>query len=161
MISQCCSTYSDIYLFADDAKLFRHILHPLDCELLQTEINELLHWSEKWLLSLNQNKCKVVSFGRNIDKSHVYSFMQKGCTIPIGRETVINDLGVLIDEKLTFENHIHSKINKAYSLIGLIKRHFKYLTLPTFISLYKSIVRSQFEYCHSVWLPYKKKISKQ
>ena len=41
-------------------------------------------------------------------------------------------------------------------MLGLIKRNFKYLDEKTFISLYKSLVRSQLEYATSVWFPYKK-----
>jgi len=31
----CCEPFSDIYLFADDAKLFHHVLHPSDQQILQ------------------------------------------------------------------------------------------------------------------------------
>ena len=66
------------------------------------------------------------------------------------------DLGVIIDNKLTFNEHISEKIKKANCMLGLIKRNFKYLDEKTFISLYKSLVRSQLEYATSVWFPYKK-----
>ena len=40
---------------------------------------------------------------------------------------------------------------------GLIKRNFKHLTIPTFILLYNSMVRSHLDYCSStVWAPYRK-----
>jgi len=41
-------------------------------------------------------------------------------------------------------------------MLGLIKRNFKYLTIPTFIQLYMSMVRSHLGYCSSVWAPYRK-----
>ena len=41
-------------------------------------------------------------------------------------------------------------------MLGLIKRNFKYLTIPTFIQLYISMVRSHLDYCSSVWAPYRK-----
>ena len=37
------------------------------------------------------------------------------------------------------------------SQLGLIKRNFKHLTIPTFILLYNSMVRSHLDYCSSVW----------
>jgi len=40
----CCEIYSEIYLFADDAKLFRHILQSSDNILLQSGLNELRDW---------------------------------------------------------------------------------------------------------------------
>jgi len=35
-----------------------------------------------------------------------------------------SDLGVRFDSKLTFSDHINDKINKAYSVLGVIKRNF-------------------------------------
>jgi len=36
---QCCEPYCEIYLFADDAKLFRHILSDTDNCFLQSGID--------------------------------------------------------------------------------------------------------------------------
>ena len=66
------------------------------------------------------------------------------------------DLGVWFDEKLSFSEHIQTKINKAYMMLGIIKRNFKHLTVSTFVMLYNSMVRSHLDYCSSVWAPYKK-----
>ena len=52
----------------------------------------------------------------------------------------IKDLGVLYDSHLTFQDHIQEKINKAYSMIGLIKRNFIHMDSRTFIMLYKALV---------------------
>ena len=38
----CCEKFSDIYLFADDAKIFHHILHPGDQQMLENGVNELV-----------------------------------------------------------------------------------------------------------------------
>jgi len=53
----CCEKFSDIYLFADDAKIFHHILHPGDQQILQNGVNELLEWTQRWILTLNIKKC--------------------------------------------------------------------------------------------------------
>jgi len=41
-------------------------------------------------------------------------------------------------------------------MLGLTKRNFKYVTIPTFVMLYKSMVRSHLDLCCSVWTPYRK-----
>ena len=56
------------------------------------------------------------------------------------------DLGVWFDEKLPLSEHIQTKINKAYMMLGIIKRNFKHLTVSTFVQLYTSVVRSHLDY---------------
>ena len=47
-----------IYLFADDAKLFKHVICDEDHKALQLGLNDLQDWSNKWLFKLNMLKCK-------------------------------------------------------------------------------------------------------
>jgi len=63
---------------------------------------------------------------------------------------------VWFDEKLSFREHIQDKINKAYMMLGIIKHNFRHLTIPTFVLLYKTMVRSHLNYCFSAWAPCKK-----
>ena len=48
------------------------------------------------------------------------------------------------------------KINKANSILGIIKRNFTNLSHEAFLSIYKALVRSHLEYAVSIWNPYKK-----
>ena len=48
------------------------------------------------------------------------------------------------------------KINKAYNIIGLLKRNFIHLDCYTFILLYKALVCPHLQHANSVWSPYKK-----
>ena len=62
---------------------------------------------------------------------------------------------------MSFKEHIHDKINKAYAMLGLIKQNFTHLTTSSFILLYYYIilyymVSSHLEYCNSVWSPCRK-----
>ena len=67
------------------------------------------------------------------------------------------DLGVIIDEELTFEKHISEKVNLANRNMGIIRRTFQFLDITTFKYLYKAQVRPHLEYANSVWKPYKAK----
>jgi len=73
------------------------------------------------------------------------------------RTEQIKDLRILLDERFSFKHHINDKINKALSMLGIIKRNFKHLTIQSFTILYKNMVRSHLDYCSSVWSPYMKK----
>ena len=66
-------------------------------------------------------------------------------------------LELYIDEHLSFETHIDSKVNKANSIMGIIRRSFTYLDEEMFVLLFKALVRPRSEYSHSVWNPYLKK----
>ena len=50
------------------------------------------------------------------------------------------DLGVVFDLRLKFDEHIDEKVNKAYQMLGIIKSNFIYLTLDSFVILYKALV---------------------
>ena len=72
---------------------------------------------------------------------------------PLEFEDSYKDLGVTFDEKLTFQDHIHEKVHKAYAMLEIIKRNFKYISINNFILL---MVRSLLDYCVSVWVSYNK-----
>ena len=78
---------------------------------------------------------------------------------PQAIEKVANekDLGVIIDSKLTFRDHISAKVNLANRNLGLIFRTFTYLDTEMFMSLYKSLVRPHLEYASVIWSPLYKK----
>jgi len=51
----------DIYLYADDAKLYKTITNGEDQDILQRVINRLKEWCDRWLVSININKCSQMS----------------------------------------------------------------------------------------------------
>ena len=63
---ECCEPYYEIYLFGDDAKLFRHIVSPNGHCLLQNGIDALRHWSQQLLLKLNISKCNIGFYRLNV-----------------------------------------------------------------------------------------------
>jgi len=119
-------------------------------------LSKLHDCSNTWLLSLNAQKCKVVSYGRHADKNYKYTMIQQDRIIELVREDHIKDIGVIFDENLDFGMHIAERINEAYSMLWLIKRNFKDIGREAFLLLYKHLVRSHLQYCNSVWAPYKK-----
>ena len=47
-----------------------------------------------------------------------------GSAIALEKLSNIVDLGVNFDDKLSFKDHITDKTNKAYGVLGIIKRNF-------------------------------------
>ena len=70
------------------------------------------------------------------------------------RTSCIRDLGVLLDDKLSFRPHIDSVIAKGNQLLNLITYTCREFIDPVCIkSVYCSVVRSCLEYCSLVWCP--------
>jgi len=64
---------------------------------------------------------------------------------------IIKHLGVTSHTNLEFRDHIINTINKAYSVLGIIKRNCMHLSGRSFCTIYKAMVRSQLKYAVSVW----------
>ena len=69
----------------------------------------------------------------------------------------VKDLGIIVDSKLKFEQHMSTKVNNANSTMGTIRRTFKQMDNETFKLLYCSHVRSQLEYGNQFWSPHLQK----
>jgi hypothetical protein len=65
------------------------------------------------------------------------------------------DIGVLVDETISFSTHIQNQINKANSIMRLIRRTNTYLDELSFTYLFQALVRPHLEYVAAVWPPYK------
>ena len=102
--------------------------------LPQTALSNLQDWSETWLLKLNIQKCKTVSYGRNVNKDYKYHMLQEGTKMIVQRGDHIKDLVVTFDEKLDFGLHVAEKVNKSYSMLWLIKRNFKDIGAEAFVT---------------------------
>ena len=149
------STKSDGLLFADDTKIFKHIMSREDALSLQADIDELEKWSNTWLLKFNPDKCHVLTLGKfeNIKYTHRYRIYGNELEHVFEEK----DLGVKIDAELCFEEHISEKVKKANTIMGLIRRSFSYLSCNVFKKLYLSFVRPHLEYAQAVWSPHLKK----
>ena len=96
--------------------------------------DHIKEWCDQWLLPLNINKCFHMSYtSRLISIDTAYHINNTDSVSNIQKVDQIKDLGILYDSHLTFQDHIQEKINKAYSMIGLIKRNFIHMDSRTFI----------------------------
>ena len=139
-----------MFLYADDSKIFRHILNDDDHKKLQDDLDQVKLWFDKWLVKLNIDKCKTISYGINNINNNKYSIDRNGERVQLESVNKISDLGVMFDNRLKFNHHISSKINKAYSMLGIIKRNFNNLSEDVFINLYKTLIRPHLEYAEAI-----------
>ena len=76
-------------IFADDTKVFTHVLSDDDCCKLQKDLDNLSLWSDRWQLKFSVGKCGVMHYGLQPDPKS-YSMSEKGK----------KQLGVLEEEDL-------------------------------------------------------------
>ena len=112
-------------LFADDTKIYRVITKKEDAKSLQDDLHELEKWSDKWLLKFHPDKCHVLTLGKfdNIKHTERYKIWNHELEHVFEEK----DLGIIVDSELTFAEHISSKVKKASTIVGLIRRSFTYL----------------------------------
>ena len=135
-------------LFADDSKVYNPVSTAEEVKAIQKDMDSLYEWSTKWQLPFNKGKCKAMHFGRNNPKA-IYKI---GDTT-VGEVESEKDLGVTIDNNLTFSLHHDLSISKANSRLWLIKRSFRQLKPKSFSLLYKALIRPILEYCSVVTNP--------
>lgn len=107
-------------MFADDVKLFKRVICLSDARELQNDLNELQQWCNLNKLSLNTNKCYVMTTTRKLlPNQHLFNYNIGG--IPLIRVNTFRDLGITFDSKHTFESHINAIIIKAFRTLFHIK----------------------------------------
>lgn len=146
--------HCNVLLFADDCKIYQPIKSIDDCFSLQRDLVTLSNWCSTNKLQLNVNKCTVISFSRKTERTFQH-FQYRINNSVLPRSRIVKDLGVLFDEKLSFNNHVRSIISRASKLLGFICRSLKpFDKLNTHIILYNTYVRSILEYGSAIWNPF-------
>lgn len=148
----CTLLTSDALMYADDLKISRTIISSLDCELLQRDIYALMNWCALNGMLVNTSKCKVISFTKS-RTSLTHDYHMNGTVLD--RVDSIRDLGIVIDRKVRFNEHIATVASKAYAMLGFLRRNTKdFNDVDALKTLYCSLVRSVLEYAVQVWGPY-------
>ena len=149
---------SNILSFADDTTIYSsHSDINSLFEMGNAEINNLYTWFCTNKLSLNAGKTKYIIIkprqrhcdisGRNISINNV-SLTRIGNNCP---ETSTKFLGILIDENLSWKQHIsylNSKISKTLFTIKQVKHFLPYDSLK---KLYSTLVESHLSYGILAW----------
>ena len=142
----------NVLTYADDMKLYMEICNELDLRIFQNEVDVFYNWCEKSLLDINVKKCNIITYTR---KHATDNFNCNLGNQVVERSNKVKDLGVILDSKLTFVDHLNITINKANNMLSFIKRFSFHFKDPyTIKTLYVSYVRSILEYCCVVWAPY-------
>lgn len=146
-----CFLHSKSLLFADDMKFFIKVTSLTDAQNLQDDINRLSEYCDRNKLDLNIEKCHSITFTR---KKNPLVFDYAINHQVLRRTSEVNDLGVILDNKLLFDKHIAKITAKATKSLGFLFRVSKnFRSAKTVKIIFCSLVRSHLEYCSQVWNP--------
>jgi hypothetical protein len=144
-----CNQPLQLFTFADDLKVYRAIKSSNDCFLLQSDTERVHEWCSANLMKPNLSKIRVISFSR---KTTALNYQYRLGNSFILRTDCIKDLGVHIDSKLHFHQHVHFSFSHTMKLLGWIRIiTFSFSALDSLLMLYIATVRSKLEYATVVW----------
>ena len=145
-----------VRIFADDTKAYTSVESEEKRDILQKSLDNLMEWTDKWLLRFNTSKCKVIHFGKN-NPNYDY-FMKDSVTTRLLESTKVEkDLGVYVDSDLSFQEHVKEVVKRANKISGLLIRTITYKHKDIMVPLFKALVRPILEYGNTVWCPKLKK----
>ena len=134
-------------MYADDTVLY-YSHHDIDLltQAVQSDLNQLSSWCQKNQLTINSKKTKVMYF----------SPTQRKLELQTPKITMLNEtleyvlaykyLGIVVDNKLTFSQHINNIIKTAGQKIYILAKVRKYINTAAALMLYKSMILSHIDY---------------
>ena len=102
-------------LFSVEVKVCINIKNVESAIMLQHCLDVMCNWATSWQLKLSPSKCTVLSLG----KAHVNTYYHC-CDLVLPIVKQMNDLGILIDDQLSFSPHIDTVCTKAKQRAALI-----------------------------------------
>ena len=105
-------------------------------------------------MELNETKFELMHHGYNEDLKDSY-VLPSGTAISSSH--TVRDLGILINDELSWKDHYYKMIKEAKKYAGWILRTFSSRSKRVILLLYSSFVRSRLEYSCPLWIPHTKK----
>ena len=144
----------DPIMFADDTNLFyEHKDLKTLFSLVNQELQKINEWFEANKLSLNVGKTKYLLFHQPGRKNDLPLLLPRLLIKKhkVERVKSIKFLGVLLDENLSWKDHIKYIENKVAKNIGLLYRAELFLDKNSLLTLYYSYIHTYLNYANLSW----------
>ena len=139
---------SNVKFFADDTMLFSIVNDPvISAAELNYDLTLINKWAYQWKMAFNPDPTKQaveVLFSHKKETLHHPPLFFNGSSVV--RVDSHKHLGIILDSKLTFINHVNEKIKATTKAIGILKYLRKYLPINTLDQIYKMFIRPHFDY---------------
>ena len=117
-------------------------LEDFEKDIMEHQINDELKRVNIWLklnkLALNTTKTKFMVFYRKQKQMELLHFLIEG--VVIKNVSLLNFLGITLDEGLTWKNHIDLIKSKISKTIGVFYRLAKTIPEEILVTLYNSLI---------------------
>ena len=108
-----------------------------------------------WQMEFNPDKYEVLRITLNMKRIITGTYLIHGKVLNLVPSAKY--LGITIDSKLTFNEHVDNICKKANSTCVFISRNTKKYPIQVKAMAYKTFVRPQLEYASSSWSPHTKR----
>ena len=130
---------------------------PVGRFLLENDCSIALEWFADNFMKLNADKCHLLVLGQRCDDP---------VTVRIGSADVVNSseeklLGVQVDSKLSFDNHVSKLCQKASNKLYALARISPYMDQKKLRTLMRAFITSQFQYCPLIWMFHSRQLNKK
>ena len=141
-----CQLASEIILYADDTVIYYSSTDLFDLESkLNSDLATISNWFSSNLLS------NFVIFGNSRKLKLVNEVSLKVNSTAIDRSDSFKYLGVVINQTMSWSEHIDTISTKINQRIGMIKRIRHLLPLHAKLTLYNCLIIPLFDYGDTVW----------
>ena len=135
--------------FADNTKGVQEINSEDDNKKLQKTLDGLVAWANKWAMSFNVNKCKILHIGNNNPK---HKYFMNGVELEATEQE--KDIGVLVSSTLKPTKQCQKAAATAGAVLRQITKNFHYRDRKIFKNLYCQYVRPHLEFATAAWSPW-------
>ena len=119
---------------------------------LSQELKRITNWAFQWKMIFNTDLSKQaqeVMFSRKIKKLLHPTLLFNN--IPLSNSLFQKHLGLTLDIKLNFSEHIKSITRKISKTMGLLRKFQQILPRSSLLTIYKTFLRSQLDYADIIY----------
>ena len=140
---------TNIYNFSDDNTIYScNINLQIILKYLKFDMQNILTWFKVNSMKPSPKKFQFMVLGRTTRQSIIPNINN----IKIRESSSVTLLGLTIDNRLTFKDHINILCGKANLKLHALRRIRKYLTTVKAKLLYNTFINSQFNYASIIWM---------
>ena len=137
---------SNCKLFADDTSLFSVVnnIHTSATTLSQG-LKAITKWAFQWKMIFNPDLSKQAQEVILLHPTLLFN------NIPLNNSLFQKHLGLTLDIKLNFSEHIKSITKKISKTMGLLRKFQQILPRSTLLTIYKTFIRSRLDYADIIY----------